>query len=102
MNDTQTLPDPNFTIPEPPSQLSFRVGGEAVGHTIFGTLAINGKLKVDQDLNLGDELRVQVVNSMGELVAGGPAFVSTPGFREKKDKYGEIIAIERVHKAEVE
>lgn len=92
------------TLKVPPrgKQLSFDVGGEAVGKHLYGTIAINGKLETTRDLNLGDELRVQIINAESEVVASGPALCSAPAFNEQTDKDGEIIAIERAHKAKVE
>lgn len=42
-------------------QLSFAVGGEAVDQQICGSLAISGALPVGLDLDLGDEIRIQVI-----------------------------------------
>lgn len=97
-----TEPRPDFEIPPRPQQLSFRVGGDAVGKHLYGTIAVNGKLETVCDLNLGDELRVQIINAQAEVVASGPAICSAPAFNEQTDKDGEIIAIERHTKAKVE
>lgn len=97
-----SLDSDEIRIPPRPQQLSFNVGGEAIGKHLYGTIAVNGKLETTCDLNLGDELRVQIINAQSEVVAAGPAICSAPAFNEQTDKDGEIIAIERAHKAKVE
>lgn len=102
-NGSVTRGEPTeINLPPRKGQLSFEIGGEAVGKHLYGTITIGGKLETDRDLNLEDELRVQVMNAQGEVVAGGPAIVGAPAFIEQRDKEGEIIAIERAHKAKVE
>lgn len=89
-----------FDIPER-RQLSFEVGGDVIGQDLFGTVAISGKVRVERDLDLGDEVQVQVISANGEVLSSVPALIGAPGFREHRDKDGAIIAIERAHRAKV-
>lgn len=82
-------------------QLSFEVGGDAVGQTLLGTLTVSGALPVERDLDLGDEIRIQAIAADGTVIATGAASIDTPNFKTHRDKYGEIIAIERAHRAKV-
>lgn len=91
----------DIKFPSKQQQLSFTIGGEAAGQRVFGTVAVAGSLQVDRNLDLGDEVRVQVVNSEGEVIASQGAMVGAPNFKTSRDQHGEIIAIERAHKAKV-
>ena len=86
----------DIKFPSKQQQLSFTIGGEAAGQRVFGTVAVAGSLQVDRNLDLGDEVRVQVVNSEGEVIASQGAVVGAPNFKTSRDQHGEIIAIERL------
>lgn len=88
-------------IPARPGQLTMKVGGEAVGKELFGSIAVAGKIRCERDLNLGDEVRVQVVSAQGEVIASTGAMVAAPAFFEHRDREGYVIAVERAHKAKV-
>lgn len=83
-------------------QLSLDVGGEAIGLSVIGTVKIGGDLRVEKDLDLGDEVRVQVVDSNGEIISSAAALISAPAFKEHRDKHGELICLERAHKAKID
>lgn len=82
-------------------QLTFRVGGDAIGQSIFGSLSISGSAPIERDLDLGDEVRIQVIAADGAVVATSAAIVGAPNFKAHRDKYGEIMAVERAHRAKV-
>lgn len=91
----------DIKFPSKKSQLSFEIGGEAVGQRVFGTVSVAGSLQIDRNLDLGDEVSVRVVNAQGEVIASGGAIVGAPNFKTTRDQQGEIIATERAHKAKV-
>lgn len=86
--------------PPPGKQLTMKIGGEAVGMHLFGSLKVKGTMGVRKDMNLGDELRVQIVDEQGEIVASGAATVQLPAFKKQVEE-GVVIGIERVHTAEL-
>lgn len=83
------------------AQLTFEVGGDAAGERLIGSLAISGSIPVAENLDLGDEIQVRIVDATGEVLATVAAVIGAPNFRTHRDKYGQIVAIERAHKGKV-
>lgn len=88
-------------LKEAHGQLSFRVGGDAEGERLIGSLTVSGSIPVTENLDLGDEIQVRIVNAAGEVLATVAAEIGAPNFKTHRDKYGSIVAIERAHKGKV-
>jgi hypothetical protein len=68
---------------------------------IAGTLKLSGELRVDRDLNAGDELVVIVQDADGEVLAHHQAQVGPVTLAPVEDKDFGVIGTERIHKAKV-
>lgn len=63
-------------------QLSFKVGGDAVGEKLIGSLAISGSIPINENLDLGDEIQIKVVSASGVVLATVAAEAGTPNFKQ--------------------
>lgn len=68
---------------------------------IAGTLKVSGELRVDRDLNAGDELIVLVQSADGEVLSQHQAVVGPVTLSPIEDKDLGIIGTERIHRAKV-
>lgn len=67
---------------------------------IVGALKISGALTVDEDLQPGEDLTIQVCNADGQVIASSSAQIGPIGFKSIKQS-GVTIGTERMHTAEV-
>lgn len=70
-------------------------------HYISGTLKVGGDVRVNRDLQPGDELTVSVHNADGEVVGSERLEVGPVTFKPIEDKDLGVIATERQHRAKV-
>lgn len=68
---------------------------------VVGAVKLSGALTVDEDLQPGDQLTVQVANADGEVIAHCAAEVSNIGFK-LLEQSGTVIGTQRIHTAKVE
>lgn len=73
-------------------QLSFDVGGERPN---VASVKISGGLALSRELSKGETVGIRIIDADGQILAEGDGPVSSVGFRDKRNKYGEVESTER-------
>jgi hypothetical protein len=81
-----------------PRQLSFFVGGATPDKSV---IQLSGKLGCRQELAKGAELRIQVIDEAGEVIAEEEALVATVSFTDKRDEDGNVESVTRAHHVKI-
>lgn len=76
------------------TQLSFTVGGSMPTKS---RARIAGGLFTHREIEKGEELHMQLVDSDGTIVADGYGRVESITFKDVYDKDGELAEVQRVH-----
>lgn len=84
-----------FAAPEE-GQLTFDVGGKTPD---FASLKISGGMSLTRELRKGEPVAVRIIGPDGELIAEGDGYIASVGFKDKRNKFGDVESTERTHTA---
>jgi hypothetical protein len=79
-------------------QLTFDVGGSPPD---VATLKITGGMRLGRELRKGEPIHVNIIGPDGEVLAEGDGFVAAVGFKDKRNKFGDVESTERTHTAKL-
>lgn len=76
------------------TQLSFDVGGSRPN---VASVKVSGGLALTRELRKGETVGIRLFDADGQILAEGDGPVTAVGFRDKRNKYGEVESTERTH-----